>query len=79
MTLRGVGVGAEKNQLCAVVADNNRVASQLHINPAGKLDDVLAENIRLRFTRRQKNLVMAGFQCVQQRLAGKVERRPNLA
>ena len=79
MALRGVGVGAEKNQFCAVVADNNRVAGQLNINPAGKLDDVLAEYIRLRFTRRQKNLVMAGFQRVQQRLAGKVERRPNLA
>lgn len=79
MTLRGVGVGAEKNQFCAVVADNNRVAGQLHINPAGKLDDVLTKYIRLRFTRRKENLVMAGFQRVQQRLAGKVERRPNLA
>ena len=26
MTLRGVGVGPEENQLCAVVADDNRVA-----------------------------------------------------
>lgn len=50
MALRGVGVGAEKNQLCAVVADNNRVSGQLNINPAGKLDDLLAEYIRLRFT-----------------------------
>lgn len=51
MTLRGVGVGAEKNQLCTVVADNNRVAGQVNIDPAGKLDDVLTEYIRLRLTR----------------------------
>lgn len=45
MALRGVGIGAEKNQLCAVVADDNRVASQVDVNEllgtAGKLTDKL--------------------------------------
>lgn len=45
----------------------------------GKGDDVFAEHIRLRFTGRQKNLVMAGFQGAQQRLAGKIKRCANLA
>jgi hypothetical protein len=79
MALRGVGIGAEKNQLCAVVADDNRVAGQVDVDQTGKGDDVLSEHIRLRFTGRQKYLVMAGLERAQQRLAGKVERRANLA
>ena len=66
MALRGVGVGAEKNQLRTVVTEHNRVAGQLNVNPPGKLNDVLAEDIRLRFARGKKNLVVAGFQRVQQ-------------
>ncbi len=71
MALRGVGVGAEKNQFCAVIAQDNRVTGQVNVNQTGKGDDVFAEHIRLRFTGRQKNLVMTGFQGAQQRLAGK--------
>jgi hypothetical protein len=66
-----------ENQLCAVVADDNRVAGQVDVDQTGKLDDVFAEHVSLRFTGRQKYLVMAG-QRAQQRLAG-VERRANLA
>ncbi|MNR50690.1 hypothetical protein D3C85_1702460 [compost metagenome] len=40
MALRGVGVGAEKNQLRAVVAEHNRVAGQLNVNSPRKLNDV---------------------------------------
>jgi hypothetical protein len=40
MALRGVGIGTEKNQLCAVVADDNRVAGQVDVDQTGKLDDV---------------------------------------
>lgn len=79
MALRGVGIGAEKNQLCAVVADDNRVAGQVDVNQSRKLDDVFPEHVSLRFTGRQKNLVMAGLERAQQCLAGKVERRANLA
>ena len=79
MALRGVGVGAEKNQFCAVIAQDNRVTGQVNVNQPGKGDDVFAEHIRLRFTGRQKNLVMTGFQGAQQRLAGKIKRRANLA
>ncbi len=72
MALRGVGVGAEKNQFCAVIAQDNRVTGQVNVNQPGKGDDVFAEYIRLRFTGRQKNLVMTGFQGAQeQRLAEK--------
>ncbi|SRA19001.1 Uncharacterised protein [Escherichia coli] len=52
---------------------------KIRINQPGKGDDVFAEHIRLRFTGRQKNLVMTGFQGAQQRLAGKIKRRANLA
>ncbi|SRY25987.1 Uncharacterised protein [Escherichia coli] len=79
MALCGVGVGAEKNQFCTVIAQDNRVTGQVNVNQTGKGDDVFAEHIRLRFTGRQKNLVMAGFQGAQQRLAGKIKRRANLA
>lgn len=79
MALCGVGVGAEKNQFCAVIAQDNRVTGQVNVNQTGKGDDVFAEHIRLRFTGRQKNLVMTGFQGAQQRLAGKIKRRANLA
>ncbi len=34
MALCGVGIGAEKNQLCAVVADDNRVAGQVDVTAA---------------------------------------------
>jgi len=66
MALRGVGVGAEKNQFRAVVAEHNRVTGQLNVNQPGKLNNILAEDIRLRFASGKKNLVVAGFQCVQQ-------------
>ncbi len=79
MALCGVGVGAEKNQFCAVIAQDNRVTGQVNVNQPGKGDDVFTEHIRLRFTGRQKNLVMTGFQGAQQRLAGKIKRRANLA
>lgn len=61
MALCGVGVGAEKNQFCAVIAQDNRVTGQVNVNQTGKGDDVFAEHIRLRFTGRQKNLVMTGL------------------
>ena len=77
MALRGVGVGAEKNQFCAVIAEDNWVTGQVNVNQPGKGDDVFAEHIRLRFTGRQKNLVMTGFQGAQQRLAGKIKCRAN--
>lgn len=32
MALRGVGVGAEKNQFCAVIAQDNRVTGQVNVN-----------------------------------------------
>lgn len=67
-----------ENQFCAVIAQDNRVTSQVNVNQPGKGDDVFAEHIRLRFTGRQKNLVMAGFQGAQQRLTGKIKRRANL-
>lgn len=79
MTLCGVGVGAKKNQFCAVIAKDNRVTGQVNVNQTGKGDDVFTEYIRLRFTGRQKNLVMTGFQGAQQRLAGKIKRCANLA
>jgi hypothetical protein len=50
MALRGVGIGAEKNQLCAVVADDNRVAGQVNINQTGKRDNVFSEHVRLGLT-----------------------------
>ena len=31
MALRGVGIGTEKNQFCAVVTDDNRVAGQVDV------------------------------------------------
>ncbi len=68
-----------ENQFCAVIARDNRVTGQVNVNQTGKGDDVFAEHIRLRFTGRQKNLVMAGFQGAQQRLAGKIKRCANLA
>lgn len=68
-----------ENQFCAVIAQDNRVTGQVNVNQPGKGDDVFAEHIRLRFTGRQKNLVMTGFQGAQQRLAGKIKRRANLA
>ncbi len=40
MALRGVGVGAEKNQFCAVIAQDNRVTGQVNVNQPGKGDDV---------------------------------------
>lgn len=58
---------------------DNRVTGQVNVNQTGKGDDVFAEHIRLRFTGRQKNLVMTGFQGAQQRLAGKIKRCANLA
>lgn len=58
---------------------DNWVTGQVNVNQPGKGDDVFAEHIRLRFTGRQKNLVMTGFQGAQQRLAGKIKRRANLA
>ena len=79
MALRGVGIGTEKNQLCAVVADDNRVAGQVDVDQSRKLNDVFAEHVSLRFTGRQKNLVMSGLERAQQRLAGEIERRANLA
>lgn len=68
-----------ENQFCAVIAQDNRVTGKVNVNQTGKGDDVFTEHIRLRFTGRQKNLVMAGFQGAQQRLAGKIKRRANLA
>ncbi len=50
MALRGVGIGAEKNQLCAIVADDNRVAGQVNVNQSRKLNDVFPEHVSLRFT-----------------------------
>lgn len=50
MALRGVGIGTEKNQFCAVVTDDNRVASQVNVDQSRKLDDVFAEHVSLRFT-----------------------------
>lgn len=67
-----------ENQFCAVIAQDNRVTGQVNVNQPGKGDDVFAEHIRLRFTGRQKNLVMTGFQGTQQRLAGKIKRCANL-
>ncbi|MNE29113.1 hypothetical protein D3C80_1225850 [compost metagenome] len=78
MTLRGVGVGPEKNQLCAVVTDDNRVTRQVNVDQPRKGDDVFTEHIRLRLTGRQKYLVLPGFQRAQKCLARKVKRRANL-
>ncbi len=50
MALRGVGIGTEKNQFCAVVTDDNRVAGQVDVDQSRKLDDVFAEHVSLRFT-----------------------------
>ncbi len=62
MALRCVGVGAKKNQLCAVIAEHNRIAGELHIHHARKLDDVFTEHISLSLTGREKNLVVAGIE-----------------
>ena len=50
MALCGVGIGAEKNQLCTVVADDNRVAGQVNIDQTGKRDNVFSEHVRLSLT-----------------------------
>ena len=71
MALRGVGVGAEKKSVLRRYCPDNRVTGQVNVNQTGKGDDVFAEHIRLRFTGRQKNLVMTGFQGAQQRPRGK--------
>lgn len=78
MALRRVGVGAEKNQLCAVVADDYRVAGQVDVDQPGELDDVLAKNIGLGFRCREEYLVVPGLERAQQRLTGELERRANL-
>lgn len=50
MALRRIGIGTEKNQLCAIVADDNRVTGQVDIDQTCKLDDVFTEHVSLRFT-----------------------------
>ncbi|STJ83375.1 Uncharacterised protein [Escherichia coli] len=71
MALCGVGVGAEKKSVLHRYCPGQSVTGQVNVNQPGKGDDVFTEHIRLRFTGRQKNLVMTGFQGAQQRLAGK--------
>ena len=78
MTLRGVELVPRKISFCAV-ADNNRVAGQLNINPAGKLEDVLAEYIRLRFASPTEKSGYGRFSARAAAPRGNVERRPNLA
>jgi len=78
VALRGTHVGAEENQARAVW-QHDRIAFQVNIRLAGEVENIVFKNVRLRFAGRKKNLVAAGGQRIDQRLAGKVERGANLA
>ncbi|ADX32418.1 hypothetical protein G184_gp46 [Erwinia phage ENT90] len=78
VALRGAHVGAKKNQ-AGTVRQHNRVALQVNVHLAGKVNDVVFKDVRLRLAGRQKYLVAPGGQRVNQRLAGKVERGTYLA
>ncbi|SVK46128.1 Uncharacterised protein [Acinetobacter baumannii] len=61
MALRGVGIGAKENQLGAVITEYDGIASKINVNLSGKLNNVLTENVSLRFTGREENLIISGI------------------
>ena len=72
VALGGAAVGAEKAQLGAV-AERDGVTCQLDAKPLlGKLDDVAAENFRLRSAGRQEHLVVAGQHRIHECFAGEI-------
>ena len=79
MALRGVGVGAEKNQFCAVIAQT--IGSPVRSTSTRRAKAMMysRNTYACVLLADRKNLVMAGFQGAQQRLAGKIKRRANLA
>ncbi len=72
VALGGAAVGAEEAQF-GTVAQGDRVTGQLDAEPLlGKLDDVAAEDLRLRSTGRQEHLIVTAQHGVHERFAGEV-------
>ena len=77
--LGGAGISAEKIHPAIIMRQVNDFAFQLNIRLTSKIDNVLAELVRLRFGSREKDLVAPTFHRIHKPFPPKEHRRPNLA